>query len=220
MKLANNIALWRLGKITYNDRLGTFISASDIYERTGHARCNVYVKNVASVKPVVKQLRQMGYATEDSLEEQEGLRKMGKSLTFLVTLLVFGSVVGGMLNVLITTWLNTKTKMYEIGILRAYGGSRRTIVGMYLKRAFLLGICSFVPALVLAALLEPQVRLLLGMFYLPLSSIVSVSIVNIRFFWLHAVALLVCMLCSVLGVMLSVWRTCKPPIRELLQRRE
>ena len=46
-ELANNISLWIQGKITYNERKGAFITASDLYGKVGHARCNVYVRDIA-----------------------------------------------------------------------------------------------------------------------------------------------------------------------------
>jgi|GEM_PF-2420517 len=218
--IAKKISLWQAGEISYNTHTGEFAQPESLYESRGHLRCNIIMNSADEVQHAVTALKSMGYETEDFLGSREEIRKLGVSILTLVTLFVSGIVISGTMTVLFTTWMNTKTYSYEIGILLAHGMEKKKVVYMYLIRGFFLGICAATLGFLFSVMMVPSISSLLSRVHITINEVTEVPIYDTKFLWLHCVSLLVCVLSSEIGVLFSAIGACTQPIRSLLSRRE
>ncbi|MFA4871527.1 MAG: FtsX-like permease family protein [Patescibacteria group bacterium] len=218
LDLVKRAYLWQTGRLPYNERSGTFVSSENLYDKSGHESCKIYVRNIADVRPAVNYLRQdLGYDTEDYLKDQERIRELGRILTFLVMMIVVGNVISGILNVVITTLMNTKTRIYEIGILRAHGASNRLIKRIFFQLGLMMGFASFAVAFAAAPLVIELIAFSIKKaFSVELTRIMSVPFISFDYWWLHLLGLLITVLFCVFGVFWSALLACKTPIVKAL----
>jgi hypothetical protein len=149
------IALWRQGRLLFNEKRGCFEAPIEVSRRSGALRCNIDLTDADSAWQMVKRLEGRGYQVEHRLAEREGLRKLARVLVCLVLLFVVGFGTCAFLTVLISNTLHLASKTYEIGILRAHGWSRRQIVSLFMVQGLLAGLAAFVMGGVLASVMEP-----------------------------------------------------------------
>jgi cell division protein FtsX len=221
LDLLRDIALWSDGKIVFNDTKMTFETPSAIYVRRGHVRCNVHATDVDSVEPLVTRLQGMGYRTEDSLADQQGLRRLGQALSFVVGVFALGCLLIAGKMIIVTTMMNVHTKRWEIGILKAHGMRTSTILSIFALQGAIIGAAAFAIGGGLVVVLEPVLRNWIGAsFKIPMHAVVSGSLCSFDSAWLLATALAVALLLSTLGVMLPATRAAAKLPVETLQRRE
>jgi len=219
--LVASVELWRDGKLVFNDTRGTFESPAEIDARQGEVRGTVFASSPEHVEPVVSTLRRMGYETRDELAEQEGLRRLGRVLAFIVAVFVLGAVVNAAITVAVATMMNVKSKIFEIGILRAHGLRRGQILGIFAAQGLIIGASAFVMATGAVLLLEPTLRgVVRQVFGLDDASVLAGSPFDARFWWLSATTLAVAVVFSVGGVLLPAADACRLAPVEALRRRE
>ena len=211
---------WERGKMVFNEARREFVTPVEVSVRRGHVRCNVFADQVESVPGVVQALRAMGYHTEDQLAEQEGLRELGRVLGFVVSFFTLGCIVSAVLNVLVATMMNVKSKTWEIGILRAHGVGGGAILGLFAVQGLAVGLGAFVAGTTLVALFEPNLRSpLTRAFSLPDASILGSTAFTAAPWWLFALALGLSILFSLLGVFLpAIWACRLSPVNALRRR--
>jgi len=222
LDLVKKVYLWQVGRMPYNERKGTFVSSEILYDKSGHESCKIYVKSVNDVRPAVSYIRNtLGYDTEDYLKDQERVRELGKILFFLVAMIVIGSVISGILNVLITTLMNTKTRIYEIGVLRAHGASNKFIKRIFFQLGLIMGVTSFIVAFSLTPLVIELISFSIKTgFSVELGKIMSVPFLSADYWWLYAIGLVITVIFCLFGVFWSAMLACKTPIVKALISRE
>ena len=193
-----------------------------LYDKSGHESCKIYVKSVNDVRPAVSYIRNtLGYDTEDYLKDQERVRELGRILFFLVAMIVIGSVISGILNVLITTLMNTKTRIYEIGVLRAHGASNKFIKRIFFQLGLIMGVTSFIVAFSLTPLVIELISFSIKTgFSVELGKIMSVPFLSTDYWWLYVIGLVITVIFCLFGVFWSAMLACKTPIVKALISRE
>lgn len=217
--LANRIALWKEGLLDYDTDRG-FIHPHEIYKSQGRIACNVYVKNIDKVRPVVAHLREMGYETEDSLAEQEGLIRLGRSLISFVVIVVLGTLLLGTVNILVIMYMNTRSGMFRMGILRSSGVSRPGILCVYVMMVIVIVGLAGISAIFFLGIAEPIIRNTLLNSGISLVKYASGSILDFRYWWIHMVSLLIYSTSAFIGVMFSACKVCNLRVCELFQTRD
>jgi hypothetical protein len=218
LELLHGVALWQQGKAVYSDETRRFATPAEIYERSGHVRCNLHATDLNAVAPLVARLESLGYRTEHQLAELEALRKLGHVLVFLIVAFEVGFALLAVITVWITTNMNIRSKTWEIGILRAHGVGRLDVVSVFGLQALLLGGTAFLAGSLLALALEPPLTgLLRGTFRLP-PGVVTTSLATPSLWWLFAVALVLAAAFPLVGAILPAARACRLPPVVALQR--
>ena len=219
--LLRNISLWQEGRIKFTPRLG-FIRGEEIIEESGQYSCKIFVADLADVKPVVEYLQGMGYETEDSLESQERVNRLGRILIFLVVMLVCGCVFGAFATVTITTLMNTKSNIYEsAGILPSLGATPALIFKMFSVQGLILGTVAFILAFSFSApLVELIVFALKQGFNFSIEDIASRPLTDGSFWWLHLAALGVSIGFCLIGVWLSAAMVCRTTIPQAFSAKD
>ncbi len=220
LMLLQQIVLWSENKVVFNDSQRTFETPTAIYARRGHIRCNIHAKDLRSVEPLVGRLRQMGYRTEDSLADQQGLRRLGQALGFVVIAFGLGCLViaGGM--IVVTTIMNVHTKRWEIGILKAHGMKSSSILSIFAIQGGVVGVNAFLVGVGFVAALEPVLRRwIAASFKIPMEMVVTGSLWSLDMSWLLGAALAVALLLSTLGMVLpAIEASVKLPVQTLKRR--
>ena len=219
--LADDLALWRAGKLTYNDARGTFRSPAEVARSAGHVRAAVYAVDVESLPGVVRTLQDLGYRTQDHLAEQQGLRRLQQAV-----FLIGGGAVGGCLLlsaafVGLGTALNYQAKGYEIAVLRAHGVGPADILRIFGVQGLAIGVAAIVVAAATAGAVEPVVT---GV----LSRAVSASAAEVfrgspllpSLWWLWLTAGGICVAFSLGGVLAPGRRACRGPLLGGMRRRD
>jgi cell division protein FtsX len=96
------------------------------------------------VPGVVARLQVLGYRTEDRLRDLEALAKLGRVLLGGVGIFVTGLALLAAITVGITCNQSIRSRLHEIGLLRAHGQSTPTIASIFLMQGALLGGAAFV----------------------------------------------------------------------------
>lgn len=221
VELAASVDLWGAGKLAFNQTRGVFESPADVALAAGHVRANVFADGAEQVAAVVGALRDAGYHTEDSLAEQESLRRLGKILVFIVGFFVLGCVLNASITVLVATMMNVKSKIFEIGILRAQGVRVRAVLGIFASQGLAIGALAFVVAALCTLALEPLLRgPVRQVFGLESGGVLAGSPFEAGLWWLSATALFVAVAFSFCGVVVPAAFACRLAPVEALRRRE
>ena len=221
LELLAKVEAWREGALLFNESHGTFESPAEVTLRNGWVRCNLFAADVASVPPLVASLQAMGYRTEDRLADQEGLRRLGRILVFIVGFFVLGCVVNASITVLVATMMNVKSKIFEIGILRAHGVRVREVVGIFASQGLTIGLLAFLVAAAAVFALEPPLRTPVRQaFAVEPGTVLVGSPFDGGLWWLSTAALLVAIVFSFCGVVLPAAFACRLSPVEALRRRE
>lgn len=215
LAVATRVQLWRQGVLHFDGEAGRFVDPTEVYASLGRPACNVCVKDIDCVRPIVARLRQMGYQTQDSLRAQESLFRLGKSLMSFVVLVASGALVLGTVNIGVTTWMHTRSKMFRMGILLSAGVSRPMVFLIFLVIAATMVLIACVTAAVLAVALEPSIRCMLYGTGITFATYVTDPIASRQFWWIFIVSLGACSLSAFVGVVFSAWKTCSMRICEL-----
>ncbi len=220
LALAGEIGLWREGKLMFNDTRLTFETPLDIALRSGAVRCNIDAVDVEATTAVVQALRKRGYRTEDRLAEQEGLRRLGRVLVFVVGFFVLGCVLNAAISVCISTAMNIRAKVYEIGILRAHGVGNGRILAIFGAQGTLIGTAAFLVAVGFVFLLGPALQGLIGeAFGLKDGLCLTATPFDPALWWLPALVLGVSVGFSLLGVLIPAALACRlSPVAALRSR--
>jgi hypothetical protein len=219
--LAENVLLWRAGRVEFNETTLDFESPVETSLRQGHVRCNVYARGPEEVAPLVGRLQALGYATEDRLAEQEGVRELGQVLVAVVVFFVSGCVLIAAATVWLTTTLNLQSKTWEIGILRSLGVPVRDVVGIFLLQGLLMGTAAFAGAFLLFAAAQGLFRARVAqVLAIKESAFLEGGPLQPGLLWLPGLVALVAVGFSVLGVVVPAARACRLVPAEALRRRE
>jgi hypothetical protein len=209
LELVQGVALWREGKVIYNDSQKMFEAPAAVSQRQGHVRCNIDVRDSESVARVVARLESQGYRTEHHLAEQQGLRKLGRILVFLVMLFVVGFAFNAVITVLITNAMNIANKTHEIGILRAHGLGAFEIVSIFGIQGVVCGMVAFVLGSALMVGVEPLLTgLLRETFKLPPESIPT-PLFSTAHSWLFVWSSVLAVCAALVGAVLPALQACR-----------
>jgi len=221
VELLSDVRLWQLGKLVFNETRGAFESPLEVSLRGGDVRCNLYARSREDVAGVVAALRARGYPTEDSLAAQQNLRRLGRVLAGIVVVFVLGCLVNASITVLVATLMNVKSKVYEIGILRAHGLRRREILSIFATQGAVVGTLAFVAAVLVVLLLEPRLRVVVRqVFQLREGSVLAGSPFDVQWWWLAPTAFLIAALFSLGGVLIPAYTATSLSPVDALRRRE
>ncbi|MCY2987569.1 MAG: ABC transporter permease [Planctomycetota bacterium] len=217
--LVTRLALWIQQKVVYNEATSTFATPVELYKRSGYVRCNVHATEPATVSPVVAELESIGYRTQHHLAEQEGLNKLANVLAAIVAMFVFGSLVNAVITVSITTMMNIRMKINEIGILRAHGVGAGQVINIFGLQGAVIGAMAFALGSVIVQFGEPYLREQIAQtFKIPTDSVLIGSIWSVETAWLLALACVVAIAFSVAGVILPAILVCRMSPAQALQR--
>ena len=221
LELLRQVSLWADGATVFNEAKMEFEAPAAIYARRGHVRCNIYATDLASVKPLVGALRKMGYHTEDRLADQQGLRRLGQALGFVVGAFGFGCLFVAGKMIVMTTMMNVQTKRWEIGILKAHGMRTRSILSIFAMQGALVGVAACVLGVGFVAIFEPVLRdWIRDSFQIPMDTIIAGSFWSLESAWFVMASIVAALLLSTIGVALpALGAAAKLPV-ETLQRRE
>ena len=221
LELLRDVELWQRGKVVFNETRGVFESPLSVSQRMGDVRCNVFADGQESVAPLVAALRDMGYDTRDSLAQQASLERLGRVLAAIVIVFVLGCLVNASITVFVATLMNVRSKIYEIGILRAHGLGRRKVVGIFAFQGLVVGVFAFLLASAVVFLLEGRLRAVVEqVFGLAEGGVLAGSPFDSNNQWLVALAFLVAVAFSLGGVILpAAYASSLSPV-EALRRRE
>ncbi|MCB9897400.1 MAG: FtsX-like permease family protein [Planctomycetes bacterium] len=221
LELLRDLVLWSEDRVVYHEAEGAFVAPADLVAGRGDRSCNVYVSDVAQVAPVVALLRARGYDTHDRLDEQRALQRLGRVLGFLVVFFALGCAANAAITVCVATMMNVKSKIWEIGILRAHGLRRGQVLSIFASQGACIGLLAFVLAVLVVLLVEPLVRSgVLGLFSLEGSELLQGSPFELRWWWVPASAFAAAVLFSVCGVLAPAWRACQMSPVDALKSRE
>lgn len=183
-----------------------------------YLRACIYAASAEDVESVVHRLRRSGYETEDHLGELKQLRDLGRSIAMVATVFVLGVIVNAALSIFITTLMNIKTRMHEIGILRTFGLNLFQILRIFIVQGVLLGVLATLIALAVIGWIEPLIRpwilQLLGVApqYFPQEGLLDL-------WWLAVVAASVATLFGLGGLVVpTTWACSLKPIDALRRR--
>ncbi len=215
INLCENISLWQSGRIKYTNRQG-FVSALEIESLSGRNSCKIFINKLDYLEPVVKKLRSRGYLTEDFLGVQQGVNRLGRALTLLVTMLVAGCIIGAFVSVTITTLMNTKKNLYETaGILPSLGGSRSLIFRIFSIYALILGLTSYTLAMIGSFFIVELIKTLIkSVSTFPIDEVVRYHLFSPQFIWVHIMVLVVVFIFCFVGIWVSVVFVYLTPISE------
>ncbi|MCP3918185.1 MAG: hypothetical protein GY711_21760 [bacterium] len=220
-ELLEDVALWRRGRVVYNETRGSFESPFEVSQRSGDLRCNVFAAGQENVPATVAALNAQGYRTEDRLADQGSLRRLGRVLGFLVGFFVLGCVVNAAITVFVATMMNVKSKTFEIGILRAHGVRRSQVVGIFASQGLAVGALAFALSAALVWFLEPRLRSIVRqVFALQSDGLLAGSPFAAELWWLPVTALTVALAFSFGGVVLPAAFASRLSPVEALRRRE
>ena len=220
-QLLVGVALWQRGKLVYNEIRGAFESPIELAQRAGDLRCSVFARTQGDVAPLVAALQARGYHTEDRLADQKSLRRLGRVLGLVVGFFVLGCVVNAAITVFVATLMNVKSKIFEIGILRAHGLRRRAVIGIFASQGVLVGTLAFLTSVVGVWLLEPGLRTVVRqVFALEGEGLLAGSPFELELWWLSVTAFGVALAFSFGGVVLPAAFASRLSPVEALRRRE
>ncbi len=218
--LAEKINAWSEGLVEYNDRIG-FAASSEIYDSSGYARCKVFIRSADDLEEAIIYFQNQGYKPDDPLAEKKRAQFLGNVLLFMVILLAGGSIIGGIANVFITTLMNTQSKQYEIGLLRAGGVSRFTIIKIYLVFGLVIGLISGLVALPVSGIVSEFVTTFWDKaFGLPIKEVLTLPIWHFSFLWLHGLTLVMAIFSSIGAVLVAALLAVKISIADAFLMRE
>ena len=213
------LALWGQDKVVYNEATSTFATPVEAYQRNGHVRCNVNATEPATVATVVAKLENMGYRTQHHIAEQEGLKKLANVLAAIIAISVFSPLLNAVITVYITTTLNIRMKINEIGILRAHGVGAGTIINIFGLQGAVLGTMAFALGSVMVLIGEPYLRRQIARtFKIPIENVLAGSIWSAETAWLLALACAVAIAFSVAAAILPAILVCRMSPARALQR--
>ncbi len=197
---------WQRGAALYNETRARFESPREVARARGALRAVVIARSADDVESVGERLRDAGYRTEDRLAEQRSLRKLGHVLAVLVAVFVLGAALNAMVGNGVTASLNIRSRVREIGILRAHGVAPGAIVSVFAIQAALIGCVAFVAAVFVLALGE---NALAGLLRRVFGDGAPSSVLALDLWWLFAVALAVSVLFSLAGVVFPAVRAAR-----------
>jgi hypothetical protein len=204
-ELFRDVAAWSRGELAFDESRGVFELPEDVHNRGGHLRCKVEAMDPGGVAPLVAALERRGYRTESRLGEIEGLRTLGQVIRWLVALLVFGYLASTLLTVPAASALDIRSKMRDIGILRAHGLGCRDVVTLFGLEALIVGLGAFVSGSAIAVALEPVVRSLIEKVSgIGFEAMRGESILSARMADLYVAAFVLTTVISTLSVVLPV----------------
>ena len=186
---------------------------------SGWLRCNVDVDSVKRVEEVSRTLRNRGWQVQDRLDEVRSLALLGRVLASAVALFCLGVLFNTVLSVFITSLMNVKTRIHEMGLLRVLGMGNRQIARIYALQGTVIGFVATLVALAAVALIEPLVRpLIFRMLSIAPNAIPLGSVLDLG--WLMAITGGVAVLFSLAGVLLPTLWACRLAPVEALRRHE
>jgi hypothetical protein len=217
--VVTQLLLWTQDKVIYNEAIRSFETPVAIYTRSGHIRCNIHATEPDTVAPVVAALESMGYRTQHSLAEQEGLKKLASVLGAIVAMFVFGSLANALITLSITTMMNIRMKIHEIGILQAHGVSAGQIINIFGLQGAILGAAAFLMGSVMVFFGEPFLRQRIAeTFKLPTENFLSGSIFSPATVWLLALACATAIVFSIAAVIVPAILVCRISPARAMQR--
>lgn len=221
LALATKIERWQRGKCVFDEKRQIFETPRELAQRAGFVRARFYASDPEKVAAVVADLQALGYRTDDRLAEQQGLRRLGRLLVFVIGFFVFGCVFNSAITMWISTLMNVKSKTWEIGILRANGAGSGWILAVFGAQGLLVGMAAYAVAAGLVAALEPALRSgVCQVFGHRQGLILSRSPFDLTLWWLPVLVLVVSLGCSLLGVLFPAGFACRLSPVEALRRRE
>lgn len=126
-------------------------------------RATLFARDLDSLEPLVEHVRRnYGYQTRDSLAEQRALRELAHTLTLLVSALVAGTFLIGIVASLGTQAQKTQSHVREIGLLRSMGASSLQVLGIHGVEGLGLGSAALLLALGVQLLAGPPLALWLA----------------------------------------------------------
>jgi len=140
-------------------------------------------------------------------------------LTAIVVMFVLGSLLNAVITVSITTMMNIRMKINEIGILRAHGVGAGQIINIFGMQGAVLGTMAFALGSVIVLFGEPYLREQIAKtFKIPTENVLNGSIWSAETAWLLALAFAVALAFSVTGVILPAILVCRISPARALQR--
>jgi ABC-type lipoprotein release transport system permease subunit len=220
-RLARDVQLWRNRELEYHESKQAFESLLEISRQSGCPRYTFFATDEDSVERLVQRLRGLGYHTEDHLEQQKDVRRLGRVLVAIVVFFVSAYVLIAAITVGLTTALSIQSKVWEIGILRSLGVPSRDVLGIFLLQGLVLGVTAFITALGIFALVEgPFRRLAAQALAIREPAFLQGSPFDAGLLWLPLVVAGVSLGCSLLGVLLPSLGACRLIPAEALRRRD
>lgn len=185
----------------------------------GRIRCNLYARDDASVRSLVRRLEELGFRTEHRLAEQEGLSQMARALVVVVALLLFGSLVNAVVTVAVTSMMTVHARSWEIGLLRARGLSAGTVGSIFRLQGGIGGLMAFALGTVGVFAVEPVLRELLSTtLRMPMDQILVRSLASPGLWWLYLTALAIAMCTCLIALAIPTHCVCRRSPIELLVR--
>jgi len=131
-----------------------FVKAQHIFDREDKADyIIVKVAEIEKTDQVIKNLEQLGELYIISPVKENILAQMSQASTgfqYGLQIMSFLTVCVAIILILNTTYLNVGERIFEIGILRSIGSSRRQIFWMFFSESIVLGIIGVIIGLILA----------------------------------------------------------------------
>ena len=213
-----NVSDWQKGTKIYNEMRGNFEDPKAIDERSGTVRCNIFASSIAQVPAVVRELRSMGYQTEDRLADYRDLMRLGQVLTIFIIIFALGCAINGCLSVLITSLMHVRSRFRELGILRSLGAKTCDIIQIYASQGIIIGVVAFVCSGLVVTIVEPLLRLGLRSFvHLPKEAWEQFP-TPVRLLWLDLIVIGIALGFSLIGTLVPAAMASRQRSVDLLGR--
>jgi len=183
-------------------------------------RCVLFADSHEHVAPLVGILRrELGYQTVDRLADLRGLRDLGRSLAWLVVLLVGGCLVVAAVSVLGTNAQKIQARVFEIGLLRANAVPLRRVLAIHLEQGLVLGALAFAAAALAHACAVPAAEAWSSRAF-GVGALEGEAGLALGASWLTALVAALCLAGSVAGTTLPAWWACArlSPLEALRRR--
>jgi len=122
----------------YNE--GSTVKSVDQLEKDGYATIRVNVDTTDNVKKVSDILQQQGYGQISTLAQVERLQQFSTTMWVILGAVAAIAIIAAALGVANTMLMAVSEQRYTVGVWRAVGARRKTIVRLFLIQAALLGL--------------------------------------------------------------------------------
>ena len=133
---------------------------------------------------------------------------------------VIGTLVLGTVNILLITWMNPRSKMFRMGILRSAGVSRLGIICIFIMMFLVVVGLAFISSTTFLGVTEPGIRNILRGSGITIANYAYGSILDFEFWWIHLLSLLVYSASAFVGMMFSACKVCRLRVCELFHDRD
>lgn len=221
LERVKQVQRWQYAKIDFNRENNEFFSPISNYLSSGSPSAKIFAKTAMDVEPLVTILeRRFGYDTVNSLGQRKEYEEMVRGYILLVGLIFMCTIVGGIITVASTSLLNTKTKLYEIGILRSHGVSTTYILALFLLEGAIIGFVAFVVAMLMTPVFVDMVQSLYEATGQESSSLDSSLFFQSDMIWLHGLGFVISVFFCLGGVLISAIWACRVPVVKALSSRQ